>query len=169
MAELWVPLIQQNLSVFALPPFFEGQLRTIWAHLEFSLEERGRDRTDCTATLTRALATSREFLTDYNATRGENKLIMKIKTQSSYFSFSKEPIFLTIPPNYRLAGFLLFPRCCCCSVDSTSLSKCLPSPSSQLAQYITITQLCCCNQIIKLHIKHALELTKEGASDTGMQ
>lgn len=125
--------------------------------------------TSSTATLARALAMSRELLSDHNSTRGKNKLIIKIKKKSRHFSFSKVPIFLTIPPNYRLVGFLLFPRCCCCSVDSTSLSKCLPSPSSQLAQYITITQLCRCNQIIKLHIKHALELTKEGASDMGME
>lgn len=133
--------------------------------------ECGKDRThtSSTATLARALATSREFLTDHNTMRGKNKLIIKIKKQPSYFSCSKVPIFLTIPPNYHLIGFLLLPRCCCCSVDSTSLSKCLPSPCSQLAQHITITQLCCCNQIIKLHIKHALELTKEGASDLGME
>jgi len=40
---------------------------------------------------------------------GKNKLIKKIKKKSSYFSFSKVPIFVTIPPNYHLIRFILFP------------------------------------------------------------
>lgn len=93
-----------------------------------------------TAVLASALALRRKFLAEQKGAGGKNKLIKKIKkTPTSYFSFSEVPIFLTIPPNYHLVRFILFPSCCCYSVYHTSLSKCLPSPSSQLAQYITIT------------------------------
>lgn len=121
------------------------------------------------ALLAHALAMRGRFLADHKGVGGKNKLIKKIFKKSSYFSFSKVPIFLTIPPNYHLIRLILFPLHCCYSVYPTSLSKRLLSPSSQLAQYITITQLHHCNQIIKLHFKHTLSLTKEGASDMGTE